>query len=35
MGTRWSIYRAGFESARDPKYTVDPQRRSKSQRRGA
>ncbi len=26
MGTRWSIYRAGFESARDPKYTVKPQR---------
>jgi hypothetical protein len=23
---RWSIFRAGFESARDPKYTVMPQR---------
>jgi DMSO reductase anchor subunit len=27
MLTRWSIFRAGFESARDPKYTVEPQRR--------
>lgn len=27
MATRWSIFRAGFESARDPKYTVEPQRR--------
>jgi hypothetical protein len=23
---RWSIFRAGFQSARDPKYTVVPQR---------
>jgi hypothetical protein len=23
---RWSIFRAGFQSAADPKYTVDPQR---------
>jgi DMSO reductase anchor subunit len=23
---RWSVYRAGFQSARDPKYTVMPQR---------
>jgi hypothetical protein len=23
---RWSIFRAGFQSARDPKYTVTPQR---------
>jgi len=23
---RWSVYRAGFQSARDPKYTVKPQR---------
>jgi formate-dependent nitrite reductase membrane component NrfD len=27
MATRWSVFRAGFESARDPKYTVEPQRR--------
>jgi formate-dependent nitrite reductase membrane component NrfD len=24
---RWSVYKAGFQSARDPKYTVEPQRR--------
>jgi hypothetical protein len=24
--TRWSIFRAGFESAADPKFTVQPQR---------
>ena len=24
---RWSVFRAGFQSARDPKYTVEPQRR--------
>jgi formate-dependent nitrite reductase membrane component NrfD len=24
--TRWSVFRAGFASARDPKYTVGPQR---------
>jgi hypothetical protein len=23
---RWSVYKAGFQSARDPKYTVMPQR---------
>ena len=23
---RWSVYKAGFLSARDPKYTVKPQR---------
>ena len=23
---RWSVFRAGFQSARDPKYTVEPQR---------
>jgi hypothetical protein len=26
MCERWAIYRAGFDSARDPKYTVGPQR---------
>ena len=26
LAERWSVYRAGFESARDPKYTVGPQR---------
>jgi Polysulfide reductase len=24
---RWSVYKAGFQSARDPKYTVKPQRK--------
>ena len=23
---RWSVFKAGFQSARDPKYTVEPQR---------
>jgi hypothetical protein len=26
MCLRWSVYKAGFQSARDPKYTVEPQR---------
>jgi hypothetical protein len=26
MALRWSIFRAGFQSARDPRYTVIPQR---------
>lgn len=31
---RWSVYKAGFQSARDPKYTVIPQReRLRSRRR--
>jgi hypothetical protein len=34
---RWSIFRAGFQSAGDPKYTVGPQRRAieAGERRGA
>ena len=31
----WAIFRAGFESARDPKYTVLPQRRRVEERRRA
>ena len=27
MCLRWSIYKAGFQSARDPRYTVELQRR--------
>jgi hypothetical protein len=23
---RWAVFKAGFESARDPRYTVAPQR---------
>ncbi|MBV8561647.1 MAG: polysulfide reductase, partial [Actinobacteria bacterium] len=26
MALRWTVYKAGFQSARDPKYTVVPQR---------
>jgi hypothetical protein len=26
LGVRWSVFKAGFQSARDPKYTVVPQR---------
>jgi hypothetical protein len=32
MSARWSIYKAGFESAADPKYTVEPQRRRLAER---
>jgi formate-dependent nitrite reductase membrane component NrfD len=32
---RWSIYEAGFPSARDPKYTVMPQRERLRERNGA
>lgn len=32
---RWSVFRAGFQSARDPKYTVIPQRERLSSRDGA
>ena len=26
LAVRWSVFKAGFQSARDPKYTVEPQR---------
>jgi hypothetical protein len=29
---RWSVYKAGFQSARDPRYTVGPQRERVQQR---
>jgi hypothetical protein len=29
---RWAVYKAGFQSARDPKYTVKPQRERALQR---
>jgi Polysulphide reductase, NrfD len=32
---RWSVFRAGFQSARDPKYTVMPQRERLDSRDGA
>ncbi len=37
LGARWSVFKAGFESAADPKYVVGPQRRriSRGERAGA
>ena len=37
LGARWSTYKAGFQSAADPKYVVGPQRALIEQgaRRGA
>jgi len=32
LALRWSIYKAGFQSARDPKYTVVPQKARKAAR---
>jgi hypothetical protein len=26
LALRWSVFRAGFQSAKDPRYTVSPQR---------
>jgi formate-dependent nitrite reductase membrane component NrfD len=31
---RWAVYKAGFQSARDPRYTVEPQRQRVEQRLG-
>ncbi len=31
---RWSVFKAGFQSARDPKYTVMPQRERLRERDG-
>jgi hypothetical protein len=35
LAERWSIFRAGFASAKDPKYTVGPQRERLAQRDAA
>jgi formate-dependent nitrite reductase membrane component NrfD len=35
LAERWSIFRAGFASARDPRYVVEPQRRRLEARGGA
>jgi hypothetical protein len=37
LSTRWSVYRAGLQSATDPKYVIGPQRRAidRGERRGA
>jgi hypothetical protein len=32
LALRWSVFRAGFQSARDPRYTVVPQRERKLRR---
>lgn len=34
LALRWSVFKAGFQSARDPRYTVVPQKRRKEARRG-
>ena len=34
LAERWSIFRAGFKSAKDPKYTVAPQRKRVDERAG-
>lgn len=36
LSTRWSVFKAGFQSAADPKYVIGPQRRGieRGQRRG-
>jgi hypothetical protein len=33
LALRWSVFKAGFQSARDPKYTVVPQRERAATRR--
>jgi formate-dependent nitrite reductase membrane component NrfD len=35
LALRWSVFRAGFQSARDPRYTVVPQRQRVNERKGA
>jgi hypothetical protein len=32
MALRWSVFKAGFQSARDPRYTVIPQKQRKEAR---
>jgi formate-dependent nitrite reductase membrane component NrfD len=34
LAMRWSVFKAGFQSARDPRYTVIPQRERLNERRG-
>jgi hypothetical protein len=34
IALRWSVFRAGFQSARDPRYTVIPQKQRKEARAG-
>jgi formate-dependent nitrite reductase membrane component NrfD len=34
LALRWSVFKAGFQSARDPRYTVIPQKQRKEERHG-
>jgi hypothetical protein len=34
LALRWSVFRAGFQSARDPRYTVLPQKERVRKRKG-
>jgi hypothetical protein len=34
LALRWSVFKAGFQSARDPRYTVIPQRERLAKRKG-
>jgi len=34
LALRWSVFKAGFQSARDPRYTVIPQKQRKEVRHG-
>jgi hypothetical protein len=34
LALRWSVFKAGFQSARDPRYTVIPQKERLAQRKG-
>ena len=34
VALRWSVFKAGFQSARDPKYTVEPRARAREPRPG-
>ena len=34
LALRWSVFKAGFQSARDPRYTVVPQKQRKEARHG-
>jgi hypothetical protein len=34
LALRWSVFKAGFQSARDPRYTVLPQKERLRKRKG-
>jgi hypothetical protein len=35
LALRWSVFKAGFQSARDPRYTVIPQRQRLARKEGS